>query len=240
MDPSHLDELLPLPFPEDLGHLPTFSMAEKLSLRDDMKCFEEAAVRFSATCRHSGVSTSYRLRASDTYDMWPEAALNNFLRSIPCSQIRVLCLNLGKIAHSFHVDGWRSLFGRLTALKALYVANMDVSNVVESLLTPQQATEDNDILPEISEICFIRPKALDFEALLSWSEERMMRDHPVNHKLTIVMDAHKMSSLNLKLPTYLPKNVQIHTVGPTFGDMCDHAFEEPFDMTCSPFGRDIS
>lgn len=240
MDPSHLDELLPFPFPEDLDRLPTFSIVEKLSLRDDVKCFGEATVRFSATSRHSGVSTSYRLRGSDALDMWPDAALNNFLRSIPCSQIRVLCLNLGKSAHSFHVDGWRGLFGRLTGLKSLYLADMDVSNVVESLLTPQRDTEDKDILPELSEVHLVCPKALDFDALLSWSERRMTQDRPINQKLTIVMDAHKTSSLNLKIPTHLPKNVQIHAVGPTTSDICDHAFEEPFDMTCSPFGRDTS
>jgi hypothetical protein len=112
---------------------------------------------------------------------------------------------------------------------------MDVSNVVESLLTSQRDTEDKIILPELSEVYLFCPKALDFDALLSWCE-----NHPINHKLTIVMDAHKTSSLNLKIPTHLPKNVQIHTAGPTFGDICDHAFEEPFDMTCSPFGRDTS
>lgn len=242
MDPSHLDELLPSPFPEDVDHLPTFSIVDKLLLRDDMKGFGESSIRYSATSRHSGVSTSYRLRGSDAHDMWPEAALNTFLRSIPCSQIRVLCLNLEKTTQSFHPDGWRSLFGRLTALKELYLANMDVVNVVEGLASLRQDTEDKLILPGLTKICLIRPKALDMDALFSWNEERRTREHPVNHELIIVMDAHKMSLLNPSIPENLSKNVQIHTAVSTSGGICDHTvtFEEPFDMTCSPFGRDIS
>lgn len=232
MDPSHLDELLPFPFPEDIHRLPTFAVVEKLSLRDDMKAFGEASVRYSATSRHSGVSTSYR--RSDAYNMWPETALNGFLRSIPCSQIRVLCLNLGKIAHSFHPDGWRYLFGRLTALKELYLADMDVSNVLEGLTSFRRDTNDTDILPGLIKVYLIRPRALDFDALLSWSEGRMAHDH----KLTIVLDDKKPSS-GLKISGCLPKNVEIHTSGPSFGDV-DDAFEEPFYMTCPPFGRDLS
>jgi hypothetical protein len=241
MDPSHLDELLPSPFPEDVDHLPTFSVVEKLSLRDDMKGFGESSVRYSATSRHSGVSMSYRLRGPDAHDMWPEAALNSFLRSIPCSQIRVLCLNLEKTAQSFHPDGWRTLFGRLTALKELHLANMDVSNVVEGLVSLRQDAEDKDILPGLTKICLIRPKALDVDALLSWSEGRMTWEHPVNHELIIVMDGHKMSLLNPNTPGHLSKSVQIHTAVSTSSDICDHTmtFEEPFDMTCSPFGKDI-
>jgi hypothetical protein len=174
--------------------------------------------------------------------MWPEAALNGFLRSVPCSQLRVLCLNLEKTTQSFHPDGWRSLFGRLTALKELYLANMDVFNVVEGLVSLRQDTGDKDILPGLTKICLIRPKALDIDALLSWSEERMTREHPVNHELIIVMDPHKMSLLNPNIPEHLSKNVLIHTAVSTSGDICDHTmtFLEPFDMTCAPFGRDIS
>ena len=242
MDPSHLDELLPSPFPEDVDHLPTFSIVEKLSLRDDMKVFGGPSIRYTATSRYAGVSTSYRLRGSDAHDMWPEAVLNSFLRSIPCSRIRVLCLNLGKTARSFHVDGWRTLFRRLTALKALYLADMDVSNVLEGLLTLHRDTEDKDILPDLSKVCLIRPKALDVDALLSWNEGHMTQEHPVNYEWIIVMNANKQPSLGPNVPGYLPKNVQIHTAGSTFGDTCDDTFdfEEPFDMTCSPFGRDIS
>jgi hypothetical protein len=39
MDPSHVDELLPYPFPEEVHRLATFAVVEKLSLRDDMKGF---------------------------------------------------------------------------------------------------------------------------------------------------------------------------------------------------------
>src|SRR6266403_4668654 len=39
MGPSHVDELLPYPFPEDIHRLPTFSFVEKMSLRDDMEAF---------------------------------------------------------------------------------------------------------------------------------------------------------------------------------------------------------
>jgi hypothetical protein len=236
MDPSHLDELLPFPFPEDVHRLATFAVVEKLSLRDDMKAFGEPSVRYSATSRHSGVSTSYR--RSDAHNMWPETALNGFLRSIPCSQIRVLCLNLGEIAHSFHPDGWRYLFGRLTALKELYLADMDVSNVLEGLTSFRRDAKDTDILPGLIKVCLIRPRSLDIDALLSWSEGRMAHDHPLDHKLIIVLDD-KRSSLGLKIPECLPKNVEIHTSGSSFGDVHD-TFEEPFYMTCPPFGRDLS
>jgi hypothetical protein len=234
MDPSHLDELLPGPFPEDVHHLSTFAVVEKLSLRDDMQMFGEGSFRFSATSRHSGVSTSYRLRGWDARDMWPEAALNSFLRSIPCSQIRVLCLNLGKIAQAFHADAWRGLFGRLTALKELHIADMDVSNVVEGLMTLRRDAKDTDILPGLCKVCLIRPKGLDVDAILSWSDE-----HSIDHELIIVLDVHNNSSFGLNIPKCLPENVQIHTAG---FDVRDHtgAFEEPLDMTCPPFGRDLS
>ena len=238
MDPSHSDELLPCPFPEDIHHLPMFSLVEKLSLRDDVEVFEDVSVRYSATSRHSGVSTSYRRWGTDANNMWPEAALNGFLHSIPCSQIRVLCLNLGKIAQSFHADGWRCLFGRLTALKELHIADMDVSNVLEGLITLWQDTKDADILPGLAKICLIRPRALDLDAILSWNEGRMAHDHPIDHKLIIVLDD-KRSHLGFKIPGCLPKNVEIHTSGSSFGDVHDQAFEEPFYMTCPPFGRDF-
>ena len=236
MDPSHLDELLPYPFPEKVDHLPTFALIEKLSLRDDMKAFGEGSVRYSATSRHSGVSTSYRLRGSDAHNMWPDAALNGFLRSIPCSQICVLCLNLGKIAQSFHANGWRCLFRRLTALKELYIVDMDASNVMEGLISLFRDAKDTDVLTGLAKICLIRPQALDVGALLSWSEERMTHDHHSNHKLTIVLDD-KKSSLNLKIPECLPKNVDFHISRSTFDD---EAFEEPYYMSCPPFGRDLS
>ena len=236
MDPSHSDELLPFPFPEDTHRLPMFSLVEKLSLRDDIEVFGDVAVRFSATSRHSGVSTSYCRRGSDAHNMWPEAALNGFLRSIPCSQIRVLCLNLGKIAQSFHTDGWRCLFGRLTALKELYIADMDVSNILEGLITLRQ-DKDTDIQPGPFKICLIRPRALDVDALLSWNEGRTAHDHSIDHKLIIVLD--KNPSLGLKIPGCLPKNVEIHTTGSMSGDVHDQAFEEPFYMTCPSFGRDL-
>ncbi len=239
MDPSHVDELLPYPFPEDVHRLPTFSVVEKLSLRDDMKEFGEASIRYSATSRHSGVSTSYRLRCPDAHDMWPDAVLNGFLRSIPCSQIRVLCLNLGKIAQSFHADGWRCLFGRLTALKELYVVDMDVSNVMEGLISLCRDARDTDVLPGLTKVCLIRPQGLDIDALLSWSEDRMTHDPPIDHKLTVVSDD-QGSSLGLKIPGCLPKNVEIHSSRSTFKDAHDEALEEPFYMTCPPFGRDLS
>jgi len=235
MDPSHLDELLPSPFPEDVRHLPTFAIVEKLSLRDDMKVFGEGSVRYSATSRHSAVSTSYRLRGPDTHELWPEAALNSFLRSIPCPQIRVLCLDLGKTAPSFHADGWRILFGRLTALKELYLADMDVSNVLEGLVAHHRDANDTIMLPALSKICLVRPTALDVNALLSWSEERMR----IGHGLKIVLYGHNMSSLGLEMPACLPSNVQIHTTGSTFSDIYDCAFDEPLYMTCPPFGRDL-
>jgi hypothetical protein len=141
--------------------------------------------------------------------MWPDAALNSFLRSIPCSQIRVLCLNLGKIAQSFHADGWRYLFGRLTALRELYIIDMDVSNVMEGLISLFQDAKGTDVLPGLTKVCLVRPQTLDIDALLSWSEERMTRDDHIDHKLTIVLDD-KKSSLNLKIPECLPKNVEIH------------------------------
>jgi len=239
MDPSHIDELLPYPFPEDVHRLPTFAFVEKLSLRDDMKAFGEASVRYSATSRHSGVSTSYRLRGSDAHNIWPDAALNGFLRSIPCSRTRVLCLNLGKIAQSFHADGWRCLFGRLTGLKELHIVDMDVSNVMEGLISLCRDAKDTDVLPGLLKICLIRPQALDVDALLSWSEERMTYDHLIDHKLTVFLDDEK-SSLGLKIPGCLPRNVEIHTSGSTFEDVHGQAFEEPYYMTCPPFGRDFS
>ena len=235
MDPSHVDELLPYPFPEEVHRLPAFALVEKLSFRDDVKAFGEASVRYSATSRHSGVSTSYRMRGSDAHNMWPDAALNGFLHSIPCSQIRVLCLNLGRIAQSFHADGWRCLFGRLTALKELYIVDMDVSNVMEGLISLFQDAKDTDVLPGLTKVCLIRPQALDVDALLSWSED----DRQIDHELTIVLD-HKKSPLSLKIPECLPKNVEIHTSGSTFKDVYDEAFEEPYYMTCPPFGRDLS
>ena len=239
MDPSHVDELLPYPFPEEVHRLPTFAFVEKLSLRDDMKAFGEGSVRYSATSRHSGVSTSYRLRGSDVHDMWPDAALNGFLRSILCSQIRVLCLNLGKIAQSFHADGWRCLFGRLTALKELYIVDMDVSNVMEGLISLFQDAKDTDVLPGLTKVCLIRPQALDVDALLSWNEERMTHDDHIDHKLTIVLDDKKSSSI-LKVPECIHENVEIHMSGSTFNDVHDEAFVEPYNMTCPPFGRDLS
>lgn len=240
MDPSHLDELFPSPFPEHVHHLLTFGIVDKLSLRDDMKAFGESSVRYSVASRHSGVSASYRLRGPDAHDMWPEAAFNGFLRSIPCSQIRVLCLNLGKIVRSFHPEAWKSLFGRLTTLKELYLADMDVSNVVEGLVTLDQDAGDTEILAGLSKVYLIRPIGLDIDTLLSWSEGRMTHERPVDHKLIIVLDVHKKHPLDLKIPGCLPKNVQIHTTGSTFGGIGDHAFEEPLDMTCPPFGRDLS
>ena len=230
MDPSHVDELLPYPFPEEVHRLPTFAFVEKLSLRDDMKAFGEGSVRYSATSRHSGVSTSYRLRGSEAHNMWPDAALNGFLRSIPCSKIRVLCLNLGKIAQSFHVDGWRCLFGRLTALKELHIVDMDVSNVMEGLISLFQDAKDTDVLSGLTKVCLIRPQALDINTLLSWSEERT-RDH-IDHSLSIVLDD-KRSSSSLKIPECLPKNVKIHISAPTFEGVHDEAFEEPYYMTLS-------
>ncbi|KAI9509381.1 hypothetical protein F5148DRAFT_768623 [Russula earlei] len=242
MDPSHLDELLPSPFPDDVHHLPTFAIVEKLSLRDDLKAFGEGSVRYSATSRQSGVSTSYRLRGSETHDMWPEAALNSFLHSIPCSQIRVLHLNLRKTASSFHADAWRILFGRLTVLKELYLADMDVSNVVEGMVTLDRDVKDMAILPELVKVCLIRPTTLDINVLLSWNEKHLTHERSINHTLIIVLDGHKMSSLGLEIPVCLPGNVQIYTAGSTFGDVPDHSFEEPEEplfMTCPPFGRDM-
>lgn len=241
MDPSHPDELLPSPFPADVRHLPTFGSVEKLSIRDDMKVFGECSVRYSATSRHSGVSTSYRLRGgSDVQDVWPEAALNCFLRSIPCSQIRTLCLILGKSSLSFHADGWRSLFERLTALEELSLSDMDVSNVVKSLATLCPDTEGRDILPKLSSFRLVRPKALNVESLLLWSERRTTREQPINCALTIIVEMHVISSPNFKIPDTLPKNVQILIAESTSADFDDHAFDEPSDMTWPPFGRDVS
>ena len=182
---------------------------------------------------------SYPLRCPDPQDIWPEVAFTSFLRSVPCTQIRVLCLSLGKVAQTFHVEGWRSLFGRLTALKELYLADMDVSNVVKGLLVvPRRDTEDTEILPGLSTICFIRPKALDIDALLSWSKGRTTREHPTDHRLTIVLDTHVTSNLGFKVPKCLPRNVQIYPADSTSGVVDDHTFEEPLDLTCPPFGRD--
>jgi len=238
MDPSHVDELLPHPFPEDVHRLPTFSFVEKLSLRDDVKDFGEASIRYSATSRHSGVSTSYRLRGSDAHDMWPDAVLNGFLRSIPCLQIRVLCLNLGKIGQAFHADGWRCFFGRLTALKELYVVDMDVSNVIEGLISLRRDARDANALPGLTKVCLIRPQGLDIDTILSWSEDRMTHNRPIDHKLTVVSDDRRFS-LGLEATRCLPDNVEIHSSGSTFEDHIE-AFEEPFYMTCPPFGRDLS
>lgn len=241
MDPSHPDELLPSPFPADVHLLPTFGSVEKLSIRDDMKVFGEGSVRYSATSRHSGVSTSYRLRGgSDIYDVWPEAALNCFLRSLPCSQIRTLCLSLGKSSLSFHADGWRSLFGRLTALEELYLTDMDVSNVVEGLVSLRPDTGGGDILPKLSSLRLVRPKALKFDSLLSWSEGRAMREQPINCTSIVVLDMHAVSSPDFKIPGTLPENVQILIVESTSADFGDHILDEPTDMTWPPFGRDIS
>jgi hypothetical protein len=239
MDPSYLEDLLPSPFPEDVRLLPTFGMVEKLSLRDDIKAFGECSVRYSVTSRQSGVSLSYPLRCPDPHDIWPEAAFSSFLRSVPCTQIQVLCLSLGKVAQTFHAEGWKSLFGRLTALKELYITDMDVSNVVKGLLVgPRRDTEHTEILPGLSTICFIRPKALDIDALLSWSKGRTTREHPTDHRLTIVVDTHVTSDLGFKMPKCLPKNVQIYTADSASGVVDDHTFEEPLDLTCPPFGRD--
>lgn len=240
MDPSYLDELLPPSFPEDVHLLPTFGTVERLSLRDDTKVFGECSVRYSATSRQSGVSLSYPLRGPDPHAMWPESALNSFLRSVPCAQIRVLCLSLGKVTLSFHAEGWKSLFGRLTALKELYLADMDVSNVVEGLVAPRRDSEDTDTLPGLSTLCLIRPKALNVDALLSWSEERTMREHLADHRLTIVMDSHVTSTSGFKMPECLPKNVRIYPAESASGVIDDRAFEEPLDMILPPFGRDIS
>ena len=239
MDPSHPDELLPSPFPADVHLLPTFGSVEKLSIRDDMKIFGECSFRYSATSRHSGVSTSYRLRGgSDIYDVWPEAALNCFLRSLPCSQIRTLCLSLRKSSLSFHADGWRSLFERLTALEELYITDMDVSNVVEGLLMLRPDAEGRDILPKLSSFRLMRPKALDVEALLLWSEGRTMREQSIN--CAVFLEMHVMSSPDFKIPDTLPKNVQIFVAESTSTDFSDHTFDEPSDMTWPPFGRDVS
>jgi len=241
MDPSHPDELLPSPFPADIHLLPTFGSVEKLSIRDDIKVFGESSVRYSATSRHSGVSTSYRLRgASDVCDVWPEAALNCFLRSLPCSQIRTLCLSLGKSSQSFHAEGWRSLFERLTALEELCVTDMDVSNVVDGLVTLRPDTEGREILPKLSSFRLIRPKALNVDSLLLWSEGRTMREQPINCALIVFLEMHVMSSPDFKMPDTLPKNVHILIAEPASTDFGDHTFDEPSDMTWPPFGRDVS
>jgi hypothetical protein len=241
MDPSHPDELSPSPFPADVHLLPTFGGVEKLSIRDDMKVFGECSVRYSATSRHSGASTSYRLRGgSDIHDVWPEAALNCFLRSLPCSQIRILCLSLGKSSQSFHADGWRSLFERLPALEELYLTDMDVSNVVESLVTLRPDAEGRPILPILSSFRLIRPKALNVDSLLLWNEGRTTRERPINCALIIILEMHVMSSPDFKIPDTLPKNVQIVVAESTSVDISDHTFDEPSDMTWPPFGRDVS
>jgi hypothetical protein len=116
---------------------------------------------------------------------------------------------------------------------------MDVSNVLEGLMAHHRDTKDTEILPGLLKVCLIRPQGMDVDALLSWSEGRMTHDHSIDHKLTIVLDD-KKSSLGFKMPACLPKNVEIHTSGSTFGDVHDEAFEEPFYMTCPPFGRDLS
>jgi hypothetical protein len=126
----------------------------------------------------------------------------------------------------------------LTALKELYIIDMDVSNVMEGLISLFQDAKDTDVLPGLTKVCLIRPQALDVDALLSWSEERMTHDHHIDHKSTIVLDD-KKSSLNLKLPECLPKNVEIRISGSTTFDD-EGAFEEPYYMTCPPFGRDLS
>ena len=240
MDPSHLDELLPSPFPVDVHLLPTFGSVEKLSIRDDMKVFGECSVRYSATSRHSGVSTSYRLRGgSDIDDAWPEAALNFFLRSIPCSQIRTLHLSLRKSSRSFHADGWRSLFERLPVLEELYLTDMDVSNVVESLVTPRPDEEGRGILPVLSSFRLIHPKPFNVGSLLLWNEGRTMREHPINCALIIILEMHVISSTDFKIPDTLPKNVQILIAQSTSVDISDHTFNEPSDMTWPPFGRDV-
>jgi hypothetical protein len=126
----------------------------------------------------------------------------------------------------------------LTALKELYIVDMDVSNVMEGLISLFQDAKDTDVLPGLTKVCLIRPQTLDVDALLSWSEERMTHDGHIDHKLTIVLDD-KMSP-SLKIPECLPKNVEIHIPGSTFKDVHDEAFEEPYYMTCPPFGRDLS
>jgi hypothetical protein len=113
---------------------------------------------------------------------------------------------------------------------------MDVSNVMEGLISLFEDAKDTDVLPGLTKVCLIRPQALDVDALLSWSEGRVTHNHHIDHKLTIVLDD-KRSSLSLKLPECLPKNVDIHISGSTFDD---EAFEEPYYMTCPPFGRDLS
>ncbi|KAH9063440.1 hypothetical protein EDB87DRAFT_187751 [Lactarius vividus] len=241
MDPSHPDELLPSSFPADVHLLPTFGSVEKLSIRDDMKVFGECSIRYSATSRHSGISTSYRLRSeSDVYNVWPEAALNCFLRSLPCSQIRSLCLSLGKSSLSFHVEGWRSLFERLTALEELSLTDMDVSNVVEGLTTQCPDTECRDILPKLSSFRLTRPKALNVDSLVLWSEERTKREHPIDCALIILLEMRVVSSPDFNQPDTLPKNVHILIAEPTSADFGDHTFDEPSDMTWPPFGRDVS
>ena len=241
MDPSHLDELLPSPFPADVHLLPTFGCVERLSIRDDMKVFGESSIRFSATSRHSGVSTSYRLRnGSDVYDAWPEATLNYFLRSIPCSQIRSLYVSVGKSSLSFHADGWRSLFERLTALEELSLTDMDVSHVVEGLETLCLVTKGRDILSKLSSFRLIRPKALNVDSLFSWAGGCTMREQSLSCALLVVLEM-QIPSPNFKIPNNLPKNVQILiTDSASAADIADPTLDEPSDMTWPPFGRDIS
>ncbi|KAI0273628.1 hypothetical protein BC834DRAFT_966128 [Gloeopeniophorella convolvens] len=239
MDPSHLDELLPSPFPADAHLLPTFGTVENFSLRDDMRAFGERSIRCSATSRHSGVSISYRLRGPADDETWPEAVLNNFLRSIPCRQILRLCLCLRRSFQSFPAGGWRCLFERFAALDELCLIDVDMSNVLEGLACKHKEVQDVAILPALTTICLVRPKDLDMDTLLAWRAKRATDGLHIS-QLTIILDPPVASAPAPGWPANLPDGVQIHVPGLTSSKLWDYTFEEPLDMTRLPFGKDFS
>ena len=124
-------------------------------------------------------------------------------------------------------------------LEELYLTDMDVSNVVESLVTLRPDEEGRGILPVLSSFRLIRPKPFNVGSLLLWNEGRTMREHPINCALIIILEMHVISSTDFKIPDTLPKNVQILIAESTSVDISDHTFNEPSDMTWSPFGRDV-
>ena len=114
---------------------------EELREKDYMilSLFREHAERTcKSCCVHNVLKSMYTSDSVKERGRWRSRwPIFGFLCSISCSQnqtqIRVFCLSPGNFIQSFHADGWRDLFGRLTVI---YLADTNVSIVLEGLIAP--------------------------------------------------------------------------------------------------------
>ncbi|KAI0062248.1 hypothetical protein BV25DRAFT_1825681 [Artomyces pyxidatus] len=233
MNPSRFDELLPSPFPSDLSSLAPFRSLDKLALREDTVEFGEAAMRFSATSRRSGVSTSYRLRGLEPWGPWPEGALLLFLKAIPCAGIRRVKLAMADTFKTFSEDEWRNIFDRLPALEELTVLEHHAPAILAALHCRGSSDEGGVPCPHLSSLQLLRTKDLDVEELLRLGRARASCQHRLKH-LMVSPGTGKISCSDHERLRSCFDSVEVVVTED------EPIFEEPEEMMRLPFGKDIS